>query len=82
MDLISLKSVFILLTLGFLFFYWIFNFIILYHLARFGVGTLPKKLAAVFLLGSVALFCAFFMILPNVDFNKINETLISLYNLK
>jgi hypothetical protein len=48
----------ILVLLGMIVFllYWIFNFTIIYHLARFGVGTLPKKLAAIFMLGSIILF--------------------------
>ncbi len=36
--------------------YWVFNFIVLYHLTRFGIGTLPKKIALVFLLGNISLF--------------------------
>jgi hypothetical protein len=42
----------IFLFLGF----WITSFVILYHLSRFGVGTMPKKLAAIFLIGSLSLF--------------------------
>lgn len=36
--------------------YWIFNFVIIYHLLRFGVGVQPKRFAAIFLLGSTFLF--------------------------
>lgn len=36
--------------------FWLVAFVILYHLSRFGVGTLPKKLAALFLVGSLILF--------------------------
>lgn len=36
--------------------YWIFNFVIIYHLLRFGVGVQPKRFAAIFLLGSIFLF--------------------------
>jgi len=35
--------------------YWTMTFTILYHLIRFGVGTLPKKIAIVFLAGSLVL---------------------------
>ena len=35
--------------------YWTMAFTILYHLIRFGVGTLPKKIAIVFLAGSLVL---------------------------
>lgn len=36
--------------------FWLVTFVIIYHLARFGVGTLPKKLAALCLIGGLALF--------------------------
>ena len=35
--------------------YWSLAFTVLYHLLRFGVGTLPKKVAIVFLAGSILL---------------------------
>jgi hypothetical protein len=35
--------------------YWIGVFITTYHLIRFGVGTLPKKVSAIFLGGSILL---------------------------
>lgn len=35
--------------------YWTLAFTILYHLIRFGVGTLPKKIAIVFLAGGIVL---------------------------
>jgi len=37
------------------FMYWIFNFVIIYHLTRFGVGVQPKRFAVIFFLGSVFL---------------------------
>lgn len=46
----------ILLGIG-LFFYWMTVFVILYHLTRFGIGVQPKRFAAIFLFGSVLLFC-------------------------
>lgn len=36
--------------------YWTTNFIIFYHLVRFGVGTQPKKIAFFFLIGSITFF--------------------------
>ena len=36
--------------------FWLGAFIILYHLARFGVGVLPKKLAIIFLVGALGIF--------------------------
>ncbi|MEI8061812.1 MAG: hypothetical protein WCG97_00750 [bacterium] len=35
--------------------YWSFVFIVIYHLIRFGVGTLPKKIAVIFLAGGIML---------------------------
>lgn len=35
--------------------YWTLMFTVLYHLIRFGVGTLPKKIAIVFLAGGIVL---------------------------
>lgn len=37
--------------------FWTSCFAVFYHLIRFGVGTLPKRLSALFLVGSVTLFC-------------------------
>ena len=71
MDIISIKIIFLtFLLLGF-FFYWVFNFITLYHLTRFGIGVQPKRFAAVFLLGSMTLFFVCVLILANIDINNI-----------
>jgi hypothetical protein len=71
MEFISGK-LFLALVILFLFFlYWIFNFIILYHLARFGVGTQPKTFAAVFLLGSIALFFICILLFESVDIKEV-----------
>lgn len=48
-----LGIIFNVLVVGIFVIYWIFAFIILYHLTRFGVGTQPKKFAAIFLGGSL-----------------------------
>ena len=54
--------------IGLLFFaYWIFVFVILYHLTRFGIGVVPKRLAAIFLIGSVALFGISIALFVNLD---------------
>jgi hypothetical protein len=54
--MISFESVaniiIVIIFLGF----WLVSFVILYHLSRFGVGVLPKKLSALFLVGALALF--------------------------
>jgi hypothetical protein len=75
MDFSLFKLIFVLVALLFLVFYWIFGFVILYHLARFGVGTQPKKFAAVFLLGSVVLFFASVMLAAGLNWNGLDRQL-------
>lgn len=69
-----LNLVVVLVMAGF----WLVAFIILYHLSRFGVGTLPKKLAALFLLGSLTLFTVSVIAYYNLNVNLlvrcINQT--------
>ncbi len=55
-----------LVTLTF-FGFWVVSFFILYHLTRFGVGLLPKRLAALFLTGAVVLFCTSLIFYTHVD---------------
>lgn len=55
--------------------YWIIVFVILYHLARFGIGVQPKRFAAIFLFGSVVLFSASVLIYINVDINALSNLL-------
>lgn len=51
--------------------FWTTAFIILYHLTRFGVGVMPKKLAAIFLIGVVALFSVSLVLFIKVDFTTL-----------
>lgn len=55
------------------FLFWITAFIILYHLTRFGVGTMPKKMAALFLVGAVFLFGASVAIFSDVDVSSLMQ---------
>ncbi len=55
-------AIFILLPLV----YWGFNFVILYHLLRFGIGVQPKRLAAIYFLGSSVLFFISIMLFINM----------------
>ena len=71
MEFLSAKLIFSALTLLFLLGYWTFNFVIIYHLARFGIGTQPKKLAAIFLLGSVVLFFISISVFSGLDINSL-----------
>ena len=56
--------------------FWVIVFIIFYHLVRFGVGTQPKFLSAVFILGSGALFILSVYFFVNVDWSHILAQLI------
>lgn len=50
-------------------FYWIYVFVMIYHLVRFGVGLAPKILALVFLAGSVMFFTLTLILYIRVDFD-------------
>lgn len=52
--------------------FWLVSFIILYHLARFGVGVLPKKLAATFTIGAFGLFTFCVVAFMRLDLSNIN----------
>ncbi len=56
--------------------YWAFAYILLYHLTRFGVGTLPKRIAAIFLLGSFVLISFLMLALSQVDVTSILATIL------
>lgn len=47
--------------------YWIYVFIISYHLIRFGIGPEPKLIAFIFFIGSVALVIASLFFYSRVD---------------
>jgi hypothetical protein len=77
---ISNQLIFALIVLFVLLAYWTFNFIVIYHLARFGIGTEPKKFAVIFFLGSVVLFFVNVLLFANLDFASIKHQLIELSN--
>jgi len=52
--------------------FWLVSFIILYHLARFGVGVLPKKLAIGFLIGAFGIFTWCIIAYVKLDLSNIN----------
>lgn len=68
---VVISAVFLFLSL----FYWGFNFIILYHLLRFGVGTQPKRIAAVFLLSLVTLSFVCVLLFANIDTTNLKHRL-------
>ncbi len=46
-------------------------FFIFYHFTRFGIGTLPKRLAALFLVGAVILFSISLLFFSTLDLNPL-----------
>ncbi len=52
--------------------FWTAAFVIFYHLTRFGVGVVPKRLSAIFLIGSVFLFAAAVVLYQQVDLTNIS----------
>jgi hypothetical protein len=54
--------------------YWTIAFLVLYHLIRFGVSGQPKKIAAVFLAGSLVLTIITVLLYMQVDFDAIIKT--------
>jgi len=75
MDFVSAKFILVAVVLVFFFVYWVFNFVILYHLVRFGIGTQPKRLAMIFLVGSVALFFICTTLFSSIDMSSFKHRL-------
>lgn len=66
-------SAIINLMAGMVFFlFWLVTFVIFYHLTRFGIGVQPKRLAALFLLGSVTLSVVAMIFFASVDLSIIS----------
>lgn len=55
--------------------YWIYVFVIIYHLVRFGIGPKPKLFALIFLAGAVILFTTSIFSFGQIDFTDIFEKL-------
>lgn len=54
------------LTILFLFGFWTGIFLLSYHLIRFGIGTHPRRIAFIMIIGSVFLTIMSIMLLINV----------------
>jgi hypothetical protein len=61
--------------------YWVPAFFLFYHLTRFGIGTRPKQIAFVFMIGSVVIFSVFMIALSQVDFSSTFQLLSQSINL-
>ncbi len=75
LEIITPQFIFKIIFVTIPFVFWIFNFIILYHLIRFGVGVQPKKFAAIYLSGSALLFSFAILFFLKVDFLTIKDQL-------
>lgn len=60
--------------------FWVFVFIVFYHLVRFGIGTQPKILSAVFMFGSFALFFLSIFLFSNIDWNYLYGQMAVFFN--
>jgi hypothetical protein len=79
MDNLGFSPSLVMSLVGLFFFvaYWSYNFIIVYHLARFGVGVLPKRLAAFFMIGSIFLFFVSVTLYSAIDKNAVRDKVVS-----
>ncbi len=75
MNFLSPIIVGVLLIAIILLVYWVSTFITFYHLIRFGIGTQPKEIAFIFLLGSVALFFLSATLFAGIDFQVVGGEL-------
>jgi hypothetical protein len=53
--------------------FWAVAFIVFYHLTRFGIGIHPKRLAAIFFLGSISLFLMSVITFSKIDFSFLSN---------
>ncbi|OHA96033.1 MAG: hypothetical protein A3C62_02715 [Candidatus Zambryskibacteria bacterium RIFCSPHIGHO2_02_FULL_39_16] len=73
MDLISSRFILIAILFLTVFGYSIFNFMVVYHLTRFGIGVQPKRFAAIFFLGSIFLFLISITLLMKINFSSLEN---------
>jgi len=76
--IINPETMFYILVLLVFVGYWLFTFTVVYHLIRFGIGTAPKRLASIYLFGSVAFFCVVFLFFASVNMAALKSNIITL----
>ena len=59
--------------------FWGFNFIVIYHLLRFGIGVQPKRIAAIYFVGSSILFCIAVLLSANIDLTSFKSQLVAFF---
>ncbi len=65
-----------LVVVGIYLLYWVAAFILFYHLTRFGIGIHPKRLAAIFFIGSITLFLVSIITFSRIDLSFISTSLL------
>ncbi|MBI4920054.1 hypothetical protein HY838_02095 [Candidatus Azambacteria bacterium] len=58
--------------------YWVYSFLIVYHLFVFGIGAKPKIIAAIFVIGSLTLFAATVYAITSLNFADVINKLIDI----
>jgi len=66
-----MNKVLISIPLIYLIIYWIGAFFIVYHLVKYGITSSPKKIAAIFLAGSIVLSILSFMLFMQINWQNI-----------
>ncbi|MEK7507352.1 MAG: hypothetical protein AAB585_02300 [Patescibacteria group bacterium] len=59
--------------------YFVYTFIIVYHLTRFGIGTKSKLAALIFFVGTLVLLMIFFTIYASLDTQAIGDNFAKLF---
>lgn len=80
MNILSPLYIFSILGILILIVYLVYNFLIFYHLVRFGIGTQPKAIGALFTFGSMFIFAANVILFLMVDFTVLQSQLIKLFS--
>lgn len=73
--MLNLDFIFVALSSILIFSFWVFVFIIFYHLVRFGIGTQPKLGSLVFVFGSFTLFFLSVFFFSNIDWKDLSKQL-------
>ncbi len=55
------------------FLFWLMVFFTFYHFTRFGIGLLPKRLSALFLIGAVGLFSVSVLFYTHIDLSILRQ---------
>ncbi len=79
-SIVNIQNLFYLFLIIVFIAYWVLVFTIFYHLTRFGIGTFPKKIATIFLLGSVLFFCVSFLFITIMSLDTLKDLIGNLVN--